>query len=96
MEDFNFKKSFGQNFINDKNVIYKIIDCSDIKENSLVIEIGPGSGNLTKELSKVKWPERKEVLKYTLSTIIFILIVVGFFVLLTMGMSWVIKMVNGA
>ena len=60
MEDFNFKKSFGQNFINDKNVIYKIIDCSDIKENSLVIEIGPGSGNLTKELSKVS----KNVLAY--------------------------------
>ena len=60
MEDFNFKKSFGQNFINDKNVIYKIIDCSDIKDNSLVIEIGPGSGNLTKELSKVS----KNVLAY--------------------------------
>ena len=53
MEDFRFKKSFGQNFINDKNIINKIIECSDIKENSLVIEIGPGSGNLTKELSRV-------------------------------------------
>ena len=51
---------------------------------------------VSKELSKVKWPERKEVFKYTVSTIIFILIVVGFFVLLTMGMSWVIKMVRGA
>jgi len=60
MEDFNYKKSFGQNFINDKNIIYKIIDCSNIKENSLVIEIGPGSGNLTKELSKVS----KYVLAY--------------------------------
>lgn len=53
MEDFKFKKSFGQNFINDKNIINKIIECSDIKDNSLVIEIGPGSGNLTKELSNV-------------------------------------------
>lgn len=60
MEDFRFKKSFGQNFINDKNIIYKIIECSDIKENSLVIEIGPGSGNLTKELSRVA----KNVLAY--------------------------------
>ena len=51
MEDFKFKKSFGQNFINDRNIINKIIECSDIKDNSLVIEIGPGSGNLTKELS---------------------------------------------
>ena len=53
MEDFKFKKSFGQNFINDKNIINKIIECSDIKDNSLVIEIGPGSGNLTRELSRV-------------------------------------------
>lgn len=60
MEDFNFKKSFGQNFIKDKNVINRIIECSDIKDNSLVIEIGPGSGNLTKELSKVS----KNVLAY--------------------------------
>ena len=60
MEDFKFKKSFGQNFINDKNIINKIIECSDIKENSLVIEIGPGSGNLTKELSMVA----KNVLAY--------------------------------
>ena len=60
MEDFNYKKSYGQNFINDKNIIYKIIDCSNIKDNSLVIEIGPGSGNLTKELSKVS----KNVLAY--------------------------------
>ena len=53
MEDFKFKKSFGQNFINDKNIINKIIDCSNIKDNSLVIEIGPGSGNLTRELSRI-------------------------------------------
>ena len=51
---------------------------------------------VSKELSKVKWPERKEVFKYTVSTIIFILIVVGFFVLLTMGMSWVVETVRGA
>ena len=60
MEGFRFKKSFGQNFINDINVINKIVTCSDIKENSLVIEIGPGSGNLTKELAKVS----KYVLAY--------------------------------
>ena len=51
---------------------------------------------VSKELSKVKWPEKKEIFKYTVSTIIFILVVVGFFVLLTMGMSCVIKLVRGA
>ena len=60
MEGFSFKKSFGQNFINDSNIINKIVNCSNIKENSLVVEIGPGSGNLTKELSKVS----KYVLAY--------------------------------
>ncbi len=47
-----------------------------------------------KEMSKVKWPERKEVLKYTIATIIFVLIVVGFFVLLNFGMSWLKGMFN--
>lgn len=51
MEDFKFKKSFGQNFLKDNNVITNIVKGSDIKPNSLVIEIGPGSGALTKELS---------------------------------------------
>ena len=52
--DFNFKKSLGQNFLTDKNILTKIVEVSDIKENSLVIEVGPGSGNLTKELAKTK------------------------------------------
>ena len=51
--DFQFKKSLGQNFLQDKNILKKIVSVSDIKENSLVIEIGPGSGNLTKEIAKV-------------------------------------------
>ena len=53
MEGFKYKKSFGQNFINNSKIINNIISCSNIKDNSLVIEIGPGSGNLTRELSKV-------------------------------------------
>lgn len=51
---------------------------------------------VSNELSKVKWPDKKEVFKYTISTIIFVLVVVGFFVLLTMGMSWLIETVRGA
>lgn len=53
MENFNYKKSFGQNFLNDINVLNNIVKASNIKDNSLVIEIGPGSGNLTKEIAKV-------------------------------------------
>ena len=44
-----------------------------------------------KEMSKVKWPEKKEVTKYTIATVIFVLIVVGFFILLNMGMSWIVE-----
>ncbi len=53
--DFNFKKKFGQNFIADENVIDGIINKADIKEDTLVIEVGPGSGSLTYKLcSKAK------------------------------------------
>ncbi len=50
---FNFKKKYGQNFLVDENILKKIVLCSDIQENTLVIEIGVGSGNLTKEIAKV-------------------------------------------
>ncbi len=39
------------------------------------------------EIAKVKWPTKKEVFKYTVATIIFVLILVGFFVLLDLLMS---------
>lgn len=52
MENFFYKKSFGQNFLHDENIINNIVKCSNIKPNSLVIEIGPGSGALTKVLVK--------------------------------------------
>ena len=55
MENFKFKKKYGQNFIIDNNVINNIVKNSNLEFNSLVIEIGPGSGALTKKLSsKVK------------------------------------------
>ena len=40
-------KRFGQNFLIDDNILNSIIEVSDIKENELVIEIGPGLGNLS-------------------------------------------------
>ena len=43
------KKSLGQNFLHDKNVINKIINLKDI-QNRNVLEIGPGTGNLTNEI----------------------------------------------
>ena len=42
------KKSLGQNFLLDKNIINKIINASKISSSDEVLEIGPGTGNLTK------------------------------------------------
>ena len=47
---FVFKKSLGQNFLNDKNVIHNIVDSANIDKDTLVVEIGPGGGALTREL----------------------------------------------
>ena len=47
------KKSLGQNFLIDKNIIYKILNLVNIK-NKNVIEVGPGKGALTTEIIKKK------------------------------------------
>ena len=47
------KKSLGQNFLIDQNIINKIIDLVDIK-NKNILEIGPGTGSLTLEILKKK------------------------------------------
>ena len=50
-KDFNFKKKFGQNFLKDQTIPNKIVASADILDDSLVIEIGPGAGALTKVLA---------------------------------------------
>lgn len=54
MKNFKHKKSLGQNFLHDKNIIKKIIESSEITEESLILEVGPGEGALTKELVNTK------------------------------------------
>lgn len=49
---FNFKKSLGQNFLIDVNIIHNIIDASDIDAQTGIIEVGPGMGSLTEQLAK--------------------------------------------
>ena len=51
MIDHKFKKKFGQNFLQDNNIIKKIVDTANIEDDSLIIEIGPGSGALTNILT---------------------------------------------
>ena len=50
MDSFEYKKSLGQNFLRDNNIIDKIVDSSNIDKNTLVIEIGPGDGALSKRI----------------------------------------------
>ena len=45
------KRSLGQNFLIDQNIINKIVNIINIKDKN-ILEIGPGTGNLTIELLK--------------------------------------------
>lgn len=49
--DFGFKKSLGQNFIIDTNILKKMVAHSGIHKEAGVIEIGPGIGSLTEQLA---------------------------------------------
>ena len=48
------KKSLGQNFLSDKNVIKSIVEIGNIKNNNTILEIGPGTGSLTEFILKKK------------------------------------------
>lgn len=53
LSEFVFKKKYGQNFLIDSNILKKIVNLANVTKDSLVIEIGCGSGALTKELCGV-------------------------------------------
>ena len=55
------KKSLGQNFLIDKNVLEKIVNTTDIS-NKIILEIGPGTGNLTSYILK-KNPKKMIVIE---------------------------------
>lgn len=44
------RKSLGQNFLIDQNLVRKLVDASGVGPGSLVLEVGPGTGTLTEEL----------------------------------------------
>ncbi|MED4455585.1 16S rRNA (adenine(1518)-N(6)/adenine(1519)-N(6))-dimethyltransferase RsmA [Metabacillus fastidiosus] len=49
---FSFKKSLGQNFLIEPNVLSRIVDHAEVTESTGVIEIGPGIGALTEHLAR--------------------------------------------
>ncbi len=51
MKSLTPKKKFGQNFLSDETVLSRIADCADITKDDDILEIGPGTGNLTKILA---------------------------------------------
>ena len=44
------KKSLGQNFLIDNNIINKIVDIVNVSKNQDILEIGPGLGSLTSKI----------------------------------------------
>ena len=62
LQDFVFKKKYGQNFLKNESIPQKIVNVAKIKEDSLVIEIGPGAGIMTKIIAAN--PNVKQVLSY--------------------------------
>lgn len=49
---FSFKKSLGQNFLIDTNILYNIVEAADLDSSKAAIEIGPGIGALTEQLGR--------------------------------------------
>ena len=48
--NFSTKRSLGQNFLNDQEIIKKIAEIGNIDNKDIVIEVGPGTGNLTEKI----------------------------------------------
>ncbi|GGD99449.1 16S rRNA (adenine(1518)-N(6)/adenine(1519)-N(6))-dimethyltransferase RsmA [Paenibacillus nasutitermitis] len=49
---FSFKKSLGQNFLIDQNILHKIVSAAGLDETKGALEIGPGIGALTQQLAQ--------------------------------------------
>ena len=64
------KKSLGQNFLIDQNIIQKIVDLGDIQDKE-ILEVGPGTGNLTSEILR-RNPKRLYLIEkeYELSSLL--------------------------
>ena len=71
----NPKKSLGQNFLIDKNIIKKIVSLVKIK-NKNIIEIGPGKGALTDEILKQFPKSLFLIIRYIFPPIVFYIFII--------------------
>ena len=53
LENFKFKKKFGQNFLSDVNLLKAIVSDAKVSENDNILEIGTGAGALTEQICAV-------------------------------------------
>lgn len=49
---FSFKKSLGQNFLIDQNILGKIVEAANLDQSKGALEVGPGIGALTEKLAQ--------------------------------------------
>ena len=62
------KKSLGQNFLIDKKILEKITNTTNIQDK-IILEIGPGTGNLTSHILK-KNPKKMTVIEKIMNLLI--------------------------
>lgn len=60
LSDVSRRRRFGQHFLIDESIIHEIIDSAGVGRDNIVLEIGTGTGNITRELAKVA----KHVISY--------------------------------
>ena len=44
------KKSLGQNFLTDQKILNLIVNAANISDDDIILEVGPGTGNLTEKI----------------------------------------------
>ena len=52
--NFSLKKSLGQNFLNNEKIINLILRLVNINNKDTILEVGPGTGNLTEKILQKK------------------------------------------
>lgn len=59
--DYRHKKELGQHFLRDEAVLEAVVGAADLRTGHVVLEVGPGPGNLTERLAKATGPSGRVV-----------------------------------